>query len=202
MESRSSPSVGGECAEASRKSPDVEADDRELIRRVAGGDRTALGLLYDRYAPIVLALGQKILRSRREAEDLLQDVFLEAWRQAGDYEPARGSVRTWIVLRARSRALDRCRNAWSRAVPLEDSAEKGEEGAVDPTLQADHERLRRVFVTLPEEQQKVLELGYFEGLSSSEIAERLGVPIGTVKSRVAAAMAKLRAALVREEVHQ
>lgn len=194
--------MGGECAEASRKSPGVEADDRELIRRLAGGDRTALGLLYDRYAPLVLALGQKILRSRREAEDLLQDVFLEAWRQAGDYEPGRGSVRTWLVLRARSRALDRCRNAWSRAVPLEDSPEKGEEGALDPILQADHERLRRVFVTLPEEQQKVLELGYFEGLSSSEIAERLGVPIGTVKSRVAAAIAKLRAALVREEVQQ
>lgn len=188
--------MGGECAEPSRRSPDVEADDCELIRRVAGGDRTALGLLYDRYAPIVLALGQKILRSRREAEDLLQDVFLEAWRQAGDYEPSRGSVRTWIVLRARSRALDRCRNAWSRAVPLEESPEKGDEGTVDPMLQADHERLRRVLATLPEEQQKVLELGYFEGLSSSEIAERLGVPVGTVKSRVAAAMAKLRAVLV------
>jgi RNA polymerase sigma-70 factor (ECF subfamily) len=188
--------------EATRSGLDVESDDRELVRRVAGGDRNALGLLYDRYAPIVLALGQKILRSRREAEDLLQDVFLEVWRQAGDYEPSRGSVRTWIVLRARSRALDRCRSAWSRVVPIEDTQERGDEGAVDPMLQADHERLRRVLVTLPEEQQKVLELGYFEGLSSSEIAERLGVPLGTVKSRVAAALAKLRAVLVRDEVNQ
>lgn len=194
--------MGGECVEATRSGLDVESDDRELVRRVAGGDRNALGLLYDRYAPIVLALGQKILRSRREAEDLLQDVFLEVWRQAGDYEPSRGSVRTWIVLRARSRALDRCRSAWSRVVPIEDTQERGDEGAVDPMLQADHERLRRVLVTLPEEQQKVLELGYFEGLSSSEIAERLGVPLGTVKSRVAAALAKLRAVLVRDEVNQ
>jgi RNA polymerase sigma-70 factor (ECF subfamily) len=186
--------------EAQRKGPDVEADDCELIRRVAGGDRAALGLLYDRYAPIVLALGQKILRSRREAEDLLQDVFLEAWRQAGDYEPSRGSVRTWLVLRTRSRALDRCRNAWSRTVPLDTSSEREGESAAEPALQADHERLRRVLATLPEEQRQVLELGYFEGLSSSEIAERLGVPVGTVKSRVAAAMAKLRAVLVRDEV--
>ncbi|MSP59576.1 MAG: sigma-70 family RNA polymerase sigma factor [Myxococcales bacterium] len=170
--------------------------DEELIRAASGGDRAALGGLYDRYAPLLMAVGNKILGNRRETEDLLHDVFIEAWQRAADYDSARGTVRGWLVMRMRSRALDRCRSAgWSRAVPI-DLAPPIEAGAPpsDP-LGFDHTRVRSAVAKLPEEQRVVLDLAYFVGLSSSEIALRLGVPIGTVKSRTAAALSRLRAGL-------
>jgi RNA polymerase sigma-70 factor (ECF subfamily) len=180
-------------------------EDAMLIAAVAGGDRTGLGRLYDRYAPVLMAVGMKVLGSRREAEDLVHDVFLEVWRRARDYDPERGSVRTWILMRARSRALDRRKSAgFARVVSVEDRPGSLEQIArmhagggaeTDPQLVPDRATLRRALETLPREQQVVLELGYFEGLSSMEIAQRIDVPIGTVKSRVAAALGRLRAAL-------
>jgi RNA polymerase sigma-70 factor (ECF subfamily) len=169
--------------------------DEELVAAVADGDRGALGRLYDRYAPVLLAVTQQVVGSRREAEDLVHDVFLEAWRHADEYDPARGSVRTWLVMRARSRALDRRRSAgFSRVRPLEDEPARGDETVPleDPLLAPDRTAVRRALEALPPDQRAVLELGYFEGLSSSEMAERLATPIGTIKSRVAAALAKLR----------
>lgn len=172
--------------------------DAALIRSVAKGDRVALAQLYDRFAPILMAVATRILGERREAEDLLHDVFLEVWRQAADYDAARGSVRAWIMIRLRSRAIDRRKSAVvARSVPL-DAAEHVDErdhGGEDPTFGPDRAAIRRALADLPEEQRTVLELGYFEGLSSSEIAARIDAPIGTVKSRVAAALAKLRAGL-------
>jgi RNA polymerase sigma-70 factor (ECF subfamily) len=174
--------------------------DEALVRALAGGDREALGRLYDRYAALLIGVGYQILGNRREAEDLLHDVFLEAWRQAGQYDPGRGSVRAWLVMRTRSRALDRRKSAgFSRQVPLElgrlDAAASAGTAHHDPALAADCVRLRRALAALPGEQRAVLELSYFEGLSAADIAERVGVPIGTVKSRTAAALAKLRASL-------
>lgn len=171
--------------------------DGELIRRVANGDRAALGHLYDRFAAILLAVGQRIVGEAREAEDLVHDVFLEAWRAAGDYDAARGSVRAWLLMRMRSRALDRrkaprqTRQVTLAPETLPDAPAPGE----DPALAPDRARVRRALAELPAEQRAVLELGYYEGLSSSEIAARVAVPIGTVKSRVAAGLAKLRAGL-------
>jgi len=176
--------------------------DAELVRAVARGDRPALAQLYDRFSPILLAVATRILGERREAEDLLHDVFLEVWRQAADYDSARGSVRAWMLIRLRSRAIDRRKSAGSsRVVSLEGETERGgeeREATVheDPTLAPDRSAIRRALAALPEEQRVVLELGYFEGLSSSEIAERIDAPIGTVKSRVAAGLAKLRAGFV------
>lgn len=169
--------------------------DREDMLALAEGDREALGRLYDRHAPILLALAQRILKNQRESEDLLHDVFVEVWRRAGDYDPSRGSVGTWLRLRTRSRALDRVRSARiARAEPLEHQADKrAPDSGAAVEQSAEHHNLREALVSLPDEQRTVLLLGYFEGLSSSEIAERVGIPIGTVKSRVAAAMAKLRA---------
>ena len=164
--------------------------------RVASGDRAALGLLYDRHGPTMMAVGLKILRNPREAEDLLHDVFVEAWKRANTYDPKRASVRAWLHLRMRSRCLDRVKSArWSRSQPLPDR--EGAAGSAQPKMEehADGVRLRAALSKLPEDQQTVLVLGYFEGLSSSEIAERIGVPIGTVKSRVAAAMGKMRKSL-------
>ena len=177
----------------------VDKGDVTLISGAAAGDRDCLAALYDRYAPALLAIGRRILGDRREAEDLLHDVFIEVWRKAGDYDESRGSVRAWLLMRMRSRALDRRKAAVfsKRAdLPAPDAvaavagdAHSGE----DPELGADRDAVRRALAELPAEQRQVLELGYFEGLSSSEIAERVRAPIGTVKSRVAAALAKLRA---------
>jgi RNA polymerase sigma-70 factor (ECF subfamily) len=173
---------------------DASLDLSDLLA-LAEGDRSALGRLYDRHAPLLLALGEKILRSRREAEDLLHDVFVEAWKHAGDYDPERGSVTTWLRLRMRSRAIDRVRSArLARATPLEEArGHTGDDHPSDPEAAANGHRLRDALSSLPNEQATVLMLGYFEGLSSSEIADRCGIPLGTVKSRVAAAMNKLRA---------
>jgi RNA polymerase sigma-70 factor (ECF subfamily) len=174
----------------------AEVADRDVTDMFAAaeGDAAALGELYDRHAPTLLDIGQRILRNRREAEDLLHDVFVEVWRHAGDYDPARGSVRAWLRLRMRSRALDRVRSPRvSRARQLDEAAHAKLSGGENPERAADGSTLHSALAQLPDEQRMVLSLGYFEGMSCSEIATKIGVPIGTVKSRVAAAMRKLRA---------
>ena len=151
----------------------------------------------------MLALAQRIVGREAEAEDVIHDVFLEAWRHAADYDRSRGSVKSWLLLRTRSRSLDVQKSARvsKQASGLDDSwlsqlADGSSEGAAAP----DQARVRHVLVALPAEQREVLLLGYFEGLSSSEIAVRVGVPLGTVKSRVAAALNALRSALSDAEV--
>jgi len=182
-------SAGGDA-----RRPD-DAGDADLVLAVARGERHALAALYDRYGPTMLALALRIVRDKREAEDLLHDVFLEVWRTAKDYDPVRGRVRTWLCIRMRSRALDRQKSARISRKSGDESVL--ERVAVDPDVDGspDRARLRLALADLPPEQRRVLELGYFEGLSCSEIAERIAAPIGTVKSRVAAALAKLRLAL-------
>jgi len=177
----------------------TQTGDVALVAAMADGDRNALARLYDRYAGLLLAVGMRVLGERREAEDLLHDVFLEAWRQAKRYDAARGTVRTWLLLRMRSRCLDRRRKAgFSRNVSAEsiDLLEQGQ--SPDSSALPDHAVVRQALLALSLEQRRVLELGYFEGLSSAEIAAREGIPIGTVKSRVAAALAKLRAGLAED----
>jgi RNA polymerase sigma-70 factor (ECF subfamily) len=155
-----------------------------------------------------LAIGRRILGDRREAEDLLHDVFIEVWRQAADYDESRGTVRAWLLMRMRSRALDRRKAAAfsKRAdLPAPDAiaaAVGDSHSGEDPELGADRDAVRRALAELPAEQRQVLELGYFEGLSSSEIAERVRAPIGTVKSRVAAALTKLRQGLMPNEAQR
>lgn len=175
--------------------------DAQLLEAMADGDRTALARLYDRHAPLLLALATRMLGAEAEAEDLVHDVLLEVWQRAGDYDPARGSVRTWLCMRTRSRALDRLRSrarlrsstdGHHPALESSERAERADEPAEDPALTPDRRRVHGAMSDLPPSQREVLALTYFEGLSSAEIATRLGVPQGTVKSRVAAAMAKLR----------
>jgi RNA polymerase sigma-70 factor (ECF subfamily) len=170
----------------------VSDADIDVLRRIAGGEKEALGVLYDRHAGVMLALGVRIIGVRRDAEDLLHDVFLEAWRHAGDYDPRRGSVKTWLLLRMRSRCLDRVRShAFSRTDAL--ASEPMRSGVADKVERhLDGARAKALLDKLPAGQREVLELGYFQGLSFSEIADALGIPIGTVKSRVSAAMIKLR----------
>ncbi len=173
---------------------------------MASGDHQALGELYDRHCPILLATALRILGELRAAEDLVHDVFVEAWHKASDYDAARANVRTWLLVRLRSRALDRWRRSQRikaqtmEARTYEEVARPPDDittGALEQTLdQADGEvQVREAVATLPASQRQVLELAYYEGLTSAEIAERLGIPIGTVKSRTAAALGKLRVAL-------
>lgn len=178
----------------------AEVPDEHLLAAVIDGDRGALARLYDRYGPVLLGLARRILGDRPEAEDLVHDVFVEAWRRAEDFDPERGSVRAWLILRLRSRAIDRVKAAPHARTTSLDAPGVGEPddragAAEDPALAADRSAVRRALMGLPPEQRAVLWLGYFEGLSSSEIATRTGVPIGTVKSRVAAALARLRSVL-------
>jgi len=181
----------------------VGNDDVELVAAAARGDRDALAELYDRHGGVMLGLGLRILGDRGEAEELLHDVFLEAWKRAGDYDPSRGSVRAWLLLRMRSRSLDRVKSAArsrTAAVGEKVEAAAGSEPATAGE-QADAQRVHGALAELPEEQRRVLELGYFSGLSCSEMAESLGVPIGTVKSRLHAALKKLRATFRVDEVN-
>jgi RNA polymerase sigma-70 factor (ECF subfamily) len=178
-------------------SPSDALPDAELLARAAQGDREAVSRLYRRHAPRLTALASRILGSDSEAQDLLHDVFLEAWRAAESYSPERGTVEVWLSLRTRSRALDRLKSAGRRSSP-KNSERPGDAGPVDragPEGTLDQARLRSMLCELPEIQAEVLYLGYFEGLTCAEIAERLQVPIGTIKSRTRLAITRLRDAL-------
>jgi RNA polymerase sigma-70 factor (ECF subfamily) len=167
-----------------------DADDAALVAAMARGDRTALAKLYERHAGVLLGLALRIVRDRREAEDLLHDVLLEAWRHAADFDPKRGRVRTWLAIRMRSRALDLKRSARV----TRNAGDAGLEALVDERERTspDHARIRAAVGELGPDQRKVVELAYLEGLSCSEIATRLAIPIGTVKSRLAAGLQRLR----------
>ena len=184
-------------------------DDAQLLRRMAEGDEQALGAFYDRWQPLVHGVVLRILRQRDDVADVVEEAFWQAWRQAGRYETGRGSVQTWLLTIARSRALDKVR-ALKRL--REEPIEGGNGDLVvqlaadgDPSMSAEAAE-RRTFVIaalaeLPAEQREALELGYFAGLSQTEIAERTGQPLGTIKTRMRLAMQKLRGRLqdLREE---
>jgi RNA polymerase sigma-70 factor (ECF subfamily) len=175
----------------------AEMDDLTVIREAACGEIKALAALYDRYAGLLLAMANRMLGDKTVAEDLVQDVFMEVWRRAHAFDPSRGTVRTWLLVRLRSRALDRLRSAQYRREVMVDDVAPREAGPLseDPELSPDRALVRQAISQLPEDQRLVIELSYFQGLSSSEIAEHMGSPIGTVKSRTAAALGKLRAAM-------
>ncbi len=176
--------------------PDEDAElDAQLVAKMAAGDRAALSSLYERHSGVLLGLAMRIVRSRLEAEDLLHDVFLEAWRSAKDFDPKRGRVRTWLAIRMRSRALDLQKSARVSR----NAGDAGLELLVDERDGAspDHARVRAVLAELGPDQRKVLELAYFEGLSCTEIAARVSVPVGTVKSRIAAGLDRLRSGMTK-----
>ena len=176
-------------------------EDAELVLRMARGDKAALSGLYDRYAGLLLGLAIRMMGNRSEAEDLMHDVFLEAWKRAGDYDPARGTVKAWLCMRIRSRALDRKKSPRvARAVAWDDArANETEAPAHDPGLRMERERVRAALVTLSTEQRDVVDLCYFNGFSTAEAAEQLKCPVGTVKSRLSAARDRLRVALAPTE---
>ena len=178
--------------------PQSDAEEAALIQGVAGGDERAFASLYDRYSPILFGLLLRILHSRAEAEDVLQEVFLQVWQQARSFDAARGRAFTWLVTLARSRAIDRLRALDSRERAARRSAEdappkaEGEEAADDAALREERAGVvREALATLPEEQRQVLLLAYLEGMSQSEIAAAKGQPLGTVKTRTRAGLRRL-----------
>ncbi|HVV53669.1 MAG TPA: sigma-70 family RNA polymerase sigma factor [Polyangia bacterium] len=163
---------------------------------VAGGDRRALAALYDLHAPVLLGICRRMLGDPAAAEDLLHDVFVEVWHHAADYAPSRGSVLVWLTVRTRSRALDRLGRQKRHTRVLERLGDETTEiGPAPAATLVDGARLRALLARLPPELIAVLDLAYFEGLSAAEIGARSGIPIGTVKSRLARAIALLREAI-------
>jgi RNA polymerase sigma-70 factor (ECF subfamily) len=178
-------------------------DPEELVAAMAAGDSGApLSELYALYASMVLALLTKMLGSRSEAEETLQEVFVELWRRAPQYDRSRGSVVAWVVTVARSRALDalraRSRRYGDRQMQFSDRHALGTDSGRPDVLVSStrwHQALRQAFKQLSEDQRAVLELSYFLGMSHDQIAETLKLPVGTVKSRILAGMRALRTML-------
>lgn len=178
-------------------------DPAKLVAAMAAGDSgRALTAFYELYASTVLALLTKMLGSRAEAEELLQEVFVELWRRAPQYDPARGHVVAWVVTVARSRALDALRARSRRSGDRQSEYSEGdalvtESGRPDVMASSTrwHQALRKAFQRLKPEERAVLELSYFQGMSHGQIAECLALPIGTVKSRILAGMRSLRTLL-------
>jgi RNA polymerase sigma-70 factor (ECF subfamily) len=168
-----------------------------LIQRMAAGDRDAFASFYDRYAALVLTFATRLLRAGTDAEDLLQEAFLQVWRQAHSYDQARGSPEAWIMTMTRSRAIDKLRSRRRRdegmSFPREGPHLEGG-GAVESGAAESEARLtvHGALAKLPEVQRVVLELAYFDGFTQSEIAARLGEPLGTVKTRLRAGLERLR----------
>lgn len=177
----------------------AQASDVELLHAIARGDEGALARLYDAYRVILFGLLVRILNSREEAEDILQEVFLQVWRRAGDFDEKRGRPFTWLVTLTRSRAIDRLRLLAARqrlATAAErDQPEEASDAFSDTVRSGQREIVRRALAELPEEQRHTLMLAYFEGLTQSEIASKLGAPLGTIKTRMRSGMIKLRTLL-------
>jgi RNA polymerase sigma-70 factor, ECF subfamily len=181
------------------KPEQASTSDVELLHAVSRGDEAALARLYDQYRVILFGLLVRILGSREEAEDVLQDVFIQVWRRARDFDEKRGKPFTWLVTLARSRAIDRLRLLGARRRLVESAAKNQTEevsDALSDAIQAgQRDIIQRALAELPEEQKQALVLAYYDGLTQSEIASRLGTPLGTVKTRMRSGMAKLRGLL-------
>ena len=170
-------------------------DDAELVQLVAADDMDALRVLYERYGSIVFGMAQRVLGDRHLAEECTQDVFVALWRSAAKYEPGRAQVSTWLIGIAKYRAIDLVRRRAAR--PADPYAEiwQGDESPDSADLVAAGDQAQRVAAAVAElspPQREALTLAYFEGLSHSEIAERLSVPLGTVKGRIRLALDRLR----------
>ena len=170
--------------------------DVALLTAIAAREEAALAQLYDRYRAILFGLLMRILNNREEAEDVLQEVFLQVWRKAADFDESRGRPFTWLVTLARSRGIDRLRTLAARERVAEAGAREPSEEISDAATDAFKSEQRGLvsdaLAKLPDEQKRPIMLAYFEGLTQSEIATSLGAPLGTVKTRMRTGMIRLR----------
>ncbi|AKF81765.1 RNA polymerase sigma factor [Myxococcus fulvus 124B02] len=180
------------------------AADRALLQQVALGNASAMRDVYSRCASRAFAACLRLLPSRADAEEVLQEAFLEVWRRARDFDPERGGLETWVTTIARTRAIDRLRSLGTAARVAEGVVHHPPPTSATPLapddalgVGQDRVRVRAAMRTLPPEQREVVELAYFEGLSQREISERTGHPLGTVKTRARLALEKLADVLGR-----
>jgi RNA polymerase sigma-70 factor (ECF subfamily) len=172
--------------------------DEDLISLVEGGDAEAFAVLYDRHGRPAYSLAYRMMGEKQAAEELAQNAFIKVWRRAGSYRAERASVRTWILSIVHNRGIDQLRSHASRRrlqEKIEASAASSQpsEAFAETWRNTQSEQVREALNTLPKEQLKILELAYFSGYTHVEIAELLGVPLGTVKGRMRAGLKKMRA---------
>ena len=176
-------------------------EDAEIVEAIVRRDPEALADLYSRYSNMLAALAYRVLNDPSDAEEVLQETFFQVWNQAERYDRSRSSVSTWLVLITRSRAIDRLRSRQvKQRTAIAAQREKGDlhtspEGVGHVLNDERGKRLNEAMSDLPPEQRDVLELAFYKGMTQSEIAERSGIPLGTVKTRTLLAMKKLRKAL-------
>jgi len=187
----------------SHETPPTSPRDADLVLRVARGDEHALGQLYDRFGAVLYAVAYRVVGEPADAEEVVMEAFAQAWREAPRFDPARGSAAAWLTMMTRSRALDLARSQARRSRITETAAR--EETNAAPAMSGglpapgavleDEERGRAVsaaLAALSPLQRQAIELAFYEGLSQSEIAERLQEPLGTIKTRIRLGMQKLR----------
>ena len=204
LDTRTEESCGGHDLSAKRDActgkiplPAHSTTAAHLIQRVANQDREAFSQLYERFSTLVFTLAMRMLRTRSEAEDLLQEVFVQVWRQARSYSTERGSPEAWIINIARSRAIDKIRSIrrMGRSFVLADTPGRAQSGQAIESWTAESEApmtMNSALANLPETQRKVLELAYLDGMTQTEIAERMAEPLDTIKTRMCAGIQRLR----------
>ncbi len=178
-----------------------EAQDRdiELLRQIAGGDRTAFAEFYDRHATLMFSVAAKILNDPGEAEDVLQEAFVQIWEKAGRFNPKLGRASSWAAILVRNKAIDRIRASRRRSRLVEEAGAQQFIGAdvSDSANESVHGRekaglIQSAIVELPTEQRQAIELAYFSGLTQDEISKKLSEPLGTIKARIRRGLLKLR----------
>jgi RNA polymerase sigma-70 factor (ECF subfamily) len=171
------------------------AEDAALLTQIEQGDRQAMAALFDRYSRVVYSVALRVLKDTGQAEDVMQDIFIQVWKKPGAFVSGRGSLGAWLVVVARNRAIDALR----RRRPTDSVEDIVLSSSTDLASEAERntlmERVRHYLDQLPPEQRKSVEMAYFEGLSHSEIAEKTGDPLGTVKTRIRLALITLRKAM-------
>jgi len=168
---------------------------------MAGGDQEAFSRFYDAFAATAFSLIRRVLRDPTPAEEVLQEVFWRVWQDASQYDPRRGTPLAWLLMRAKARAIDRLRSIRRRektfVMPVDEGVARSDDaGAENPAVVAEARGVvAGALARLPEAQRRVIELAFFEGLTQSEIAARLGEPLGTVKTRARLGLERLRGVL-------
>jgi len=183
------------------------ARDRQLVRRIEGGDEEAFRSLFDSYAPFAMALAVRVVRQTQLAEEIVQEAFLTLWRSPGVFDERRGSVKAWLMTMVHHRAVDVVRREASLRRRSDEMVVRIREETEDPTeavveavaAPGERDAVRNALRSLPDDQREVLELMYFGGLSQSQVAEKTGAPLGTVKSRALLGMRRMRSMVVEME---
>lgn len=170
----------------------------QQLQRMAGGDHAALGRCYDLMGPMVFSLAVRMLRDRQAAEDVTQDIFVQVWRQAANYDTSRGSPEAWMMMIGRTRILDRLRSRAAGIVlkPVGDhlpDAPDGEDWPDDLAVSRENaSQVRQALASLPPDQKQAIEMAFFDGMTHVEISEKLGVALGTIKTRIRLGLLKIR----------